>query len=83
LRSSPSSRPITTPISTAARLSAASRSAYRTVKADYHGHVAELLAKATRAKALDAEVSAEDQEKLLESRCVGGALDNSYRYVKG
>ena len=26
---------------------------YRTVKADYHGHVAELLAKATRAKALD------------------------------
>jgi monoamine oxidase len=56
---------------------------YRTVKADYQGHVAELLAKATHAKALDAAVSAEDQERLLESLKAWGALDNNYRYVKG
>src|SRR5271154_5303189 len=37
----------------------------RTVKADYDGHIAELLAKATRSHALDADVSAEDQEILL------------------
>src|ERR1700688_4093976 len=37
----------------------------RTVKADYDGHIAELLAKATKSHALDAEVSAEDQEILL------------------
>src|SRR5579862_1586289 len=37
----------------------------RTVKADYDGHIAELLAKATRRHALDADVSAEDQEILL------------------
>ena len=43
---------------------------YRTVKADYQGHVAELLAKATRAKALDEAVSVEDQEKT--SRVVEG-----------
>src|SRR5580658_5485712 len=40
---------------------------YREVKADYHGHVAELLAKATRQSALDDSISKEDQEKLLES----------------
>jgi monoamine oxidase len=40
---------------------------YREVKADYVGHVAELLAKATRQNALDATVSKEDREKLLES----------------
>ena len=56
---------------------------YRTVKADYQGHVAELLAKATHAKALDAAVSAEDQERLLESLKQWGALDKNYRYVKG
>jgi monoamine oxidase len=56
---------------------------YRTVKADYDGHVAELLAKATRAKALDETVSSEDQERLLESLKEWGALDDNYRYVKG
>ncbi|MGA2396656.1 MAG: NAD(P)/FAD-dependent oxidoreductase [Steroidobacteraceae bacterium] len=56
---------------------------YRTVKADYQGHVAELLAKATRAKALDDAVSVEDQERLLESLQAWGALDRGYRYVKG
>jgi monoamine oxidase len=33
---------------------------YREIKADYQGHVAELLAKATRQNALDASVSKED-----------------------
>jgi monoamine oxidase len=56
---------------------------YRIVKADYQGYVAELLAKATHAKALDDTVSTEDQEKLLESLREWGALDRDYRYVKG
>jgi len=34
---------------------------FREVKADYQGHVAELLSKATRQNALDASVSKEDQ----------------------
>src|SRR4030088_3206684 len=46
---------------------------YREIKADYQGHVAELLAKATRQSALDASVSKEDQEKLLESLRAWGA----------
>lgn len=55
----------------------------RTVKADYQGHVAELLAKATRSNALDSGVTAEDREKLLDSLRFWGALDKDYRYVKG
>jgi len=54
---------------------------YRQVKADYHGHVAELLAKATRQNALDASVSKEDREKLLESLREWGALDKSFAYA--
>src|ERR1700688_1054822 len=54
---------------------------YREVKADYHGHVAELLAKATRQNALDASVSKEDREKLLESLREWGALDKSFAYA--
>jgi monoamine oxidase len=54
---------------------------YREVKADYHGHVAELLAKATQQSALDAAVSHEDREKLLESLREWGALDDRFRYV--
>src|SRR6202142_3557294 len=54
---------------------------YREVKADYQGHVAELLAKATRAQGLDAKVSKEDQEKLLESLRHWGALDKDFTYV--
>jgi monoamine oxidase len=56
---------------------------YREIKADYHGHVAELLAKATRQNALDASVGKEDQEKLLESLRAWGALDRNYAYVSG
>jgi monoamine oxidase len=55
---------------------------FRAVKADYQGHVAELLAKATQSHLLDAEVSAEDREKLLASLRNWGALDKNYAYVK-
>jgi monoamine oxidase len=54
---------------------------FREVKADYQGHVAELLAKATRQNSLDAAVTKEDQEMLLESLREWGALDSSYSYV--
>ena len=54
---------------------------YREIKADYQGHVAELLAKATQQNALDAAVSKEDREKLLESLQAWGALDRNYSYV--
>lgn len=54
----------------------------RRVKADYHGHVAELLAKATRAGALDDPLTHEDQERLLASLQWWGALDGDYRYTR-
>jgi len=54
---------------------------FREVKADYQGHVAELLSKAMRQNALDASVSKEDQEKLLESLREWGALDKTNAYV--
>src|SRR5471030_3205676 len=47
----------------------------RAVKADFHGHIAELLTKATRGNSLDAEVTAEDKAKLLDSLRLWGALD--------
>src|SRR6202044_3559682 len=56
---------------------------FREIKADYQGHVAELLAKASRQNALDAAVSKEDQEKLPESLREWGALDKNYAYVSG
>ena len=55
----------------------------RTVKADYDGHISELLAKATQSHSLDAEVSEEDQAILLDSLRSSGALDKNYRFVKG
>ena len=54
---------------------------FREIKADYQGHVAELLAKATQQNALDASVSKEDQEMLLESLREWGALDKNLAYV--
>src|SRR6202140_5100368 len=54
---------------------------FREIKADYQGHVAELLSKATRQNALDAAVSKEDQEKLLESLRDWGALDKTNAYI--
>ncbi len=56
---------------------------FRAVKADYQGHVAELLAKTTQTSQLDVLVSREDQEKLLHSLRSWGALDKKYAYVKG
>jgi monoamine oxidase len=56
---------------------------YRTVKSDYHGHVAELLAKAAQGGKLDVPLGKEDLEKLLGSLQWWGALDGQYRYLKG
>lgn len=56
---------------------------YRQVHADYHGHVAELLAKAAHSHKLDELVTREDQEKLLMSLRMTGALDKSDAYVRG
>ena len=53
---------------------------FRAIKADYQGHVAELLAKTTRQEALNATVSKEDREKLLESLREWGALDKNFAY---
>jgi monoamine oxidase len=56
---------------------------YRAVKADYHGMVAELLAKATTQGALDQQLTREDREKLLESLRGWGYLDQKFGYVRG
>lgn len=55
---------------------------YRTINADYRGHVAELLAKVTQQGKLDTVVSKQDQEMLLESLRDWGALDKRYAYAK-
>jgi monoamine oxidase len=55
----------------------------RAVKADYQGHVAELLAKATRVHALDADVTAEDRAILLDSLRFCGALNKDFRFARG
>jgi monoamine oxidase len=56
---------------------------YREVQADFHGHVAELLAKATSQSQLDQTVSREDREILLGAMREWGALDENYAYKKG
>ncbi|OYW44930.1 MAG: flavin monoamine oxidase [Sphingomonadales bacterium 32-68-7] len=56
---------------------------YKTIQADYYGHVSELLAKAVKSSALDDAVTAEDAEILLESLRSWGALDADMRYVRG
>lgn len=56
---------------------------YREVEADFNGHIAELLAKAASQDKLDAAVSREDKEILLEGLREWGALDSSYQYTKG
>jgi monoamine oxidase len=56
---------------------------HRSVRADYQGHVAELLAKSSQGGKLDALLSTEDQEKLLESLRWWGALDDKYAYSRG
>jgi monoamine oxidase len=56
---------------------------YRTINSDYRGYIAELLAKITQQNKLDAQISKDDREKLLESLRGWGALDKNYTYVKG
>src|SRR5215472_5538964 len=56
---------------------------YREVQADFHGHVAELLAKSTKQNALDQAVTKEDREILMQALKNWGALDGDYKYVKG
>ncbi len=53
---------------------------FREVQADFHGHVAELLAKALKQDRLDGQVTREDQEMLLEALQSWGALDKDYSY---
>ncbi len=55
---------------------------YREVQADFNGHVAELLAKATHQTGLDQAVSKEDREVLLQAMRNWGALDKNYEYKK-
>src|SRR4051812_39283709 len=55
---------------------------YRQVQADFHGHVAELLAKSTKQNALDQAVSKEDREILMLALKGWGALDANYEYKK-
>ncbi|WP_221621905.1 flavin monoamine oxidase family protein [Variovorax sp. KBW07] len=56
---------------------------YRHVQADYQGYVAELLGKATSQGNLDAALTKEDKEKLLEGLRRWGALDTQFRYREG
>ena len=53
---------------------------YRQVQADFHGHVAELLAKSTRQNALDQAVNKEDRNVLMLALRDWGALDANYQY---
>ena len=53
---------------------------FREVQADFHGHIAELLAKTTAQGKLDQTVSKEDTEMLLQALRQWGALDSSYSY---
>ena len=55
---------------------------YREVQADFHGHVAELLAKTTKQGALDQAVSKQDREMLMAALQNWGALDGNYEYGK-
>src|SRR5882762_2131809 len=52
----------------------------RDIKADFQGHVSELLAKVTRQSKLDEPVSVEDREILLQALRSWGALDKNYAY---
>src|ERR1700712_4558125 len=52
---------------------------YRTVQADFHGTVADLMAKAVRTDRLGGAVTTEDTEILLAALRSWGALDHDYR----
>jgi monoamine oxidase len=53
---------------------------FRHIMADFHGYVAELLAKVTDQDKLDEAVTKEDREILLEALKSWGALDKNYQY---
>jgi monoamine oxidase len=53
---------------------------YRQAAADFEGNVAELLAKAIDQKALDADLTQDDREKLLEALREWGMLDKDMKY---
>jgi monoamine oxidase len=55
---------------------------FKTLAADYEGHVAELLGKAIDQKALDAQVTPEDRDRLKEALREWGMLDKDMRYTK-
>ncbi len=55
---------------------------YRQIQADFHGHVAELLAKCTQQNALDKVVTKEDREILMQALQNWGALDKNYAYTR-
>jgi monoamine oxidase len=52
----------------------------RTVRADFHGQISELLAKVTKQGALDEALTRDDQDILLQALRSWGALDRNYRY---
>jgi len=54
---------------------------FRHVNADFHGAIAELLAKAANQNKLDEPVSKEDREILLQALRRWGALDKNYKYA--
>src|SRR5882757_5668143 len=54
---------------------------YRTAKADMYGYVSELLAKATNQGALDADLTATDQERLVEFLKEYGDLGDTLDYT--
>ncbi|MFE6484945.1 flavin monoamine oxidase family protein [Streptomyces sp. NPDC057757] len=56
---------------------------YRTAKADVYGYVSELLAKATDKGALDKELTATDQERLVEFLKDFGELGDTLAYEGG
>ena len=56
---------------------------YRTIQADFHGPIADLLAKAVNADKLDDAISKDDREQLLASLRSFGGLDADNRYRTG
>ena len=56
---------------------------YREAAADFEGNVAELLGKAIDQKALDADLTAEDRDKLKEALREWGMLDKDMKYRSG
>ncbi|HLH87537.1 MAG TPA: NAD(P)/FAD-dependent oxidoreductase [Xanthobacteraceae bacterium] len=56
---------------------------YREVVSDFHGNIAELLAKSLAQDKLDQPVSADEKQALLAALRAWGALDADYRYRAG